>query len=55
MAEDWKPYAEREDFADLEPIPQFENGPPIAPIDYSPRFAETMAYFRAICKKEEVS
>ena len=32
---DWVPYSDREEWADVTPIPQFENGAPIAPIDYS--------------------
>lgn len=52
---DWTPYSSREEWADVKPIPQFENGAPIAPIDYSEQFDQTMSYFRAICKSEEYS
>ena len=42
-------------FPDLTPLPQ-EDGPhPICAIQYSQAFSETMGYFRALLKAEEVS
>jgi protein farnesyltransferase/geranylgeranyltransferase type-1 subunit alpha len=55
MEDDWIPYSQREEFADLAPIRHQETDIPVAPIDYSDRFLETMAYFRALCRKEEAS
>lgn len=58
--DDFIPFSEREEWKDVEPIPEFDPAPPIAPIDYSPicKFylvVEIMSYFRAIIKAEEIS
>lgn len=48
-------YKDRPDWQDIEPIPEFEPCPPIAPIDYSDMLVDIMGYFRAILLKEEIS
>ena len=35
--DEYVPFAEREGWEDVEPIPEFDPAPPIAPIDYSPK------------------
>lgn len=45
----------RPEWNDVQPIPEFEGAPPIAPIDYSEHFAEVMGYFRAVLQSQEVS
>jgi protein farnesyltransferase/geranylgeranyltransferase type-1 subunit alpha len=45
------PLSQRQDWADVVPIEQYEGGvAPIAPIPYPPAYVELMGYFRAILK-----
>lgn len=55
---DFVPFREREgeNWADLEPMPQYEEGlAPICAINYKPAYQEVMSYFRAVLKAKEVS
>lgn len=50
----------RPEWQDVQPLPEFEDGAPIAKIDYSTECTlhavdEVMSYFRAIVHKGEVS
>lgn len=54
------PLSQRPEWQDVTPLPEFEDGAPIAKIDYSPECTmyavqEVMSYFRAIVHKGEVS
>ena len=44
-------YRERPEWADVTGVPQVEAAEPVCPILYSPEFADTMNYFRAIVRR----
>ncbi|KAI0338027.1 protein prenylyltransferase [Trametopsis cervina] len=48
-------YSEREDWADVVPIPQHEGLNPIAPIFYNPDYKDATNYFRGVVKTGELS
>ncbi|KAF5329979.1 hypothetical protein D9611_010404 [Ephemerocybe angulata] len=48
-------FADRDEWKDLEPIEQYENINPLAPILYTKEYKDATGYFRAIVKKEEKS
>ncbi|KAI0280204.1 protein prenylyltransferase [Russula aff. rugulosa BPL654] len=48
-------YAERPEWSDVVPIPQYENLQPLAPIFYSPEYKDATDYFRGIIKAGEKS
>lgn len=41
-------YRERAEWADVTGVPQVDAAEPVCPILYSPEFADTMNYFRAV-------
>jgi protein farnesyltransferase/geranylgeranyltransferase type-1 subunit alpha len=49
------PFNERPEWKDITPVPQDEGPNPVAVIQYTPRFANTFDYFRAILEKDERS
>eukprot|EP00742_Colponemidia_sp_Colp-10_P004194 GILJ01004473.1.p1 GENE.GILJ01004473.1~~GILJ01004473.1.p1 ORF type:complete len:315 (+),score=31.08 GILJ01004473.1:44-988(+) len=55
MVEEFIPFKERPEWADVQPVPQVEASEPIVPIEYSQGFRETMDYYRAIVQKDERS
>ncbi|THV01866.1 protein prenylyltransferase [Dendrothele bispora CBS 962.96] len=48
-------YAEQPEWADVIPIPQYENVEPLAPILYTPEYKDATDYFRGIVKTGEKS
>ncbi|KJA18001.1 hypothetical protein HYPSUDRAFT_145674 [Hypholoma sublateritium FD-334 SS-4] len=48
-------FAEREEWADVQPLEQYEGVNPIAPIFYSPEYKDATGYFRAIVQAGEKS
>ncbi|KAF7763572.1 hypothetical protein Agabi119p4_8109 [Agaricus bisporus var. burnettii] len=48
-------FAERPEWSDVDPIPQYETSTPIAPILYTPQYKDATDYFRAIVKSGERS
>jgi len=48
-------YAERPEWSDVDPVPQYENIQPLAPIFYSPEYKDATDYFRSIVKLGEKS
>ncbi|KAI5079290.1 hypothetical protein GOP47_0004769 [Adiantum capillus-veneris] len=54
-AEKWVPLSERAEWADVRPLPQDDGPHPVVPILYTPRFRQTMDYFRAILALDERS
>ncbi|KXN92160.1 Protein farnesyltransferase/geranylgeranyltransferase type-1 subunit alpha [Leucoagaricus sp. SymC.cos] len=48
-------FAERPEWSDVTPIPQYDTDAPIAPILYSPEYKDAADYFRAIVKAQERS
>eukprot|EP00756_Hemistasia_phaeocysticola_P001257 Hpha_TRINITY_DN10891_c0_g1::TRINITY_DN10891_c0_g1_i1::g.23143::m.23143/K05955/FNTA; protein farnesyltransferase/geranylgeranyltransferase type-1 subunit alpha len=50
----WVPYSRREDWKDVKPVPLDDDGDVVA-IQYSQRFAECHAYFRAVVAAGELS
>merc|ERR1719336_2920448 len=53
--EDQRPYSQRDEWVDVEPIPQDDGPKPLAVIRYPPGFEEVHSYFRAIQKRNEFS
>lgn len=54
-SEEWIPYSERNEWADIVPILQDDGEHPIVAIAYSPKFREVFDYFRAILAHKEKS
>eukprot|EP01090_Pellita_catalonica_P012432 TRINITY_DN269_c0_g2_i1.p1 TRINITY_DN269_c0_g2~~TRINITY_DN269_c0_g2_i1.p1 ORF type:complete len:306 (-),score=63.27 TRINITY_DN269_c0_g2_i1:25-942(-) len=56
MQDQWIAYSKREEWKDVKGVPQ-DDGPDggVCAIVYTPKFKETMDYFRAICQSNEVS
>ncbi|ORZ03958.1 prenyltransferase alpha subunit repeat protein [Syncephalastrum racemosum] len=48
-------YADREDWKDVQPIPQDDGPNPLVPIAYGNDYREAMDYFRAVMRTEEKS
>ncbi|RXW18993.1 hypothetical protein EST38_g6871 [Candolleomyces aberdarensis] len=48
-------FADREEWKDVEPLEQYENLNPLAPILYTPEYKDATGYFRAIAKSGEKS
>ncbi|KAF8186392.1 hypothetical protein BJ912DRAFT_1022793 [Pholiota molesta] len=55
VAEDTPLFAEREEWADVQPLEQYEGANPIAPIFYTAQYKDATNYFRAIVKSGEKS
>ncbi|KAH8377043.1 hypothetical protein KR093_002940 [Drosophila rubida] len=55
LGTDWLPYSERDDWADVTPLPQDDGPNPVVSIAYSPKFREVFDYMRAIIAKGEKS
>jgi len=53
--EEWVPFSKRPEWADVVPLPQDDGLNPVCPIAYTDQFRETMDYFRAIIKLNELS
>lgn len=53
--DDFVPHAARAEWADVSPIAQDDGAAPPAAINYSPAYADTMAYFRAVWSAGERS
>lgn len=51
----WVPLRARPEWSDVTPLAQDDGPNPIVPIDYKDEFRETMDYFRAIYKTNELS
>lgn len=51
----WVPLRERPEWSDVTPLDQDDGPNPVVPIDYKDEFRETMDYFRAIYKANELS
>ncbi|EFJ26706.1 hypothetical protein SELMODRAFT_228128 [Selaginella moellendorffii] len=51
----WIPLREREEWKDVEPIPQDDGPNPVVPIAYTSQFREVMDYFRAVVARDERS
>jgi len=49
------PFAEREGWGDIKPIPQDDGPDPVCRIAYTDQFSEIMGFFRAILQKDERS
>lgn len=49
------PFGERPEWNDVHPIKQDDGPYPVAAIQYSPRYVDTMNYFRAIWFSRECS
>lgn len=47
--------SQNQEWADVIPIPQDDGPNPVVPIAYKPEFVETMDYFRAVYKANELS
>jgi len=53
--DDWVPYSSREDWKDINPLPQNDGPNPVVKILYKPKFTEVYDYMRAIMAKREMS
>jgi len=52
---DWVPYAEREEWSDVKPIPQDDGPASVVRIRYSEQFIEVMGYLRYVLQNDEMS
>lgn len=48
-------YQDRQDWADVTPVPQSDGTNPACPIAYTPEFKDAMDYFRAVFQSHEMS
>ncbi|KAJ1974438.1 CAAX geranylgeranyltransferase alpha subunit [Dimargaris xerosporica] len=53
--QEYIPYSQRPDWADVTPIAQDDGPGPIAPIAYTEDYKDAMGYFRAISRAKEIS
>jgi len=51
----WIPYDNREEWADVTPIPQDDGPAPVVQIQYNDQFVHVMGYFRFVLQNEEMS
>ncbi|KAI0035815.1 hypothetical protein K488DRAFT_68134 [Vararia minispora EC-137] len=55
QSEDYVPFAQRPEWADVVPVPQYDGVQPLAPIFYTPEYKDATDYFRGIVKTGEMS